>query len=816
MLALDVQTMRAKLTSVFLCMMFFGLLLVPTLNPVSARSVHETAAYDLFPQGNFADASDWSVSTSTSFTSQPATYTDAMIADQRITMVHQRPQNLDSMEYWGTSTPTESDNVVGSPDGLFAWSTGPVMSVDGFDFSDSTQYVITSVDVLVAFKITDTLSIDSVRLSMDWSNGTDIMRTWSNTNGAVDYINNSAYRLSISSVEDWSWSMLSSVGLTMDYVSVGQSDDARLELDAIGIEVTMETAWYGGEVAQAVSTASGHEMPIQEINMSQGEYNGMSLSVCGLESTDVSTIGSWTSAALQRPAEQYFGRIHFDVNETGTEGNVSVHYATSEDGQSFSAFGVQDTDALPLSEYLKVRVLTDTSCITSVRVDINDPTLSVAGRIYGDGSGINGNLSRWTISVDGDTVANLPVSVGEFSHQIPIGAYMTPGQTELNIIIKSWFTWDSDGSASTTALEVNSIDVSGGYDIFYDEDPVCQLVGDQQLSEDGGGIFVPLLTRCTDDRTEPTQLNVQFENSQPDLVDVSLDQGEVRVSLLSEQSGSAQIVMTVSDEAGNSHVESFNIIVDSIDDAPVLNEFPSLVRVEHAVATTLSFTWSDVDTIPADLTIASNKTWVEVNLINSTLLITAPTPGYTSVELTLCDETTCVERVLDLDVRSLPDLRIESVVVGQGTADGTFVELSEVELGSYVTTRVYVANDGFVNAEMVTIRCTVNGMVGDIATITTLEPGAMSIATCEFQAPYDGQLLRIEAIVDGGEIIDEGDETNNEGSMNLVLIEPAVTDEVSSDEGMSTTTIWIISILVLAAIIGGFTFFAPAKIRKYE
>ncbi len=816
MLALNVQTMRAKLTSVFLCMMFFGVLLVPTLNPVSARSVHETAAYDLFPQGNLVDASDWAVSTSTSFTSQPATYTDAMIADQRITMVHQRPQNLDSMEYWGTSTPTESDNVVGSPDGLFAWSTGPVMSVDGFDFTDSTQYVITSVDVLVAFKITDTLSIDSVRLSMDWSNGTDILRTWSNTNGAVDHINNSAYRLSISSVDDWSWSMLSSIGLTMDYVSVGQTDDARLELDAIGIEVTMETAWYGGEVAQAVSTASGHEMPIQEIDMSQGEYNGMSLSVCGLESTDSSTIGSWTSAALQRPAEQYFGRIHFDVNETGTEGNVSVHYSTSEDGQSFSAFGVQDTDALPLAEYLKVRVLTDTSCITSVRVDINDPTLSLAGRIYGDGSGIDGNLSRWTISVDGTTVANLPVSVGEFNLQIPIGAYMTPGQTELSIMIKSWFTWDSDGSASTTALEVNSIEISGGYDIFYDEDPVCQLIGDQQLSEDGGGIFVPLLTRCTDDRTDSTLLNVEFENSQPDLVNVSLDQGEVRVSLLSEQSGSAQILMTVSDEAGNSYVESFNIIVDSIDDTPVLNEFPSLVRVEHAVATTLSFTWTDVDTLPADLTISSNKTWVEVDLINSSLLITAPTPGYTSVELTLCDETTCVDRVLDLDVRSLPDLRIESVVVGQGSADGTFVELSEVELGSYVTTRVYVANDGFVNAEMVTIRCTVNGMVGDIATITTLEPGAMSIALCEFQAPFEGQLLRIEAIVDGGEIIDEGDETNNEGSMNLVLIEPAVTNDVSSDEGLSTTTIWIISILVLAAIIGGFIFFAPAKIRKYE
>lgn len=816
MLPLNVQTMRAKLTSVFLCMMFFGVLLVPTLNPASARSVHETTDYDLFPQGSLTDASDWSMQATTSFTSQPATYTDAMVADQRITMVHQRPQNLDSMEYWGANSPSASDNVVGSPDGLFAWSTGPVMSVDGFDFSASTQYIITSVDVLVAFKVTDALSIDSVRLSMDWSNGTDLMRTWSNTNGAIDYINNSAYRLSIDSVDDWSWSMLSSIELTMDYVSVGQSDDARLELDAIGIEVTMESAWYGGEVAQAVSTASGHEMPIQEIDMSQGEYNGMSLSVCGLESTDMTTIGSWTSAVLQRPAEQYFGRIHFDVNETGTESNVSVQYATSADGESFTAFTIHNTEALPAAEYLKVRILTDTSCITSVRVDVNDPTLSLAGRIYGDGSGIDGNYSRWTISVGGATVANLPVSVGEFNHQIPIGAYMNPGQTELSIMVKSWFTWDSDGSASTTALEVNSIEVSGGYDIFYDEDPVCQLVGDQQLSEDGGGIFVPLLTRCTDDRTDPNLLNVEIENTQPDLVDVSLDQGEVRVSLLSEQSGSAQIMMTVSDEAGNSHVESFNIIVNSIDDAPVLNEFPSLVRVEHAVATILGFTWSDVDTLPADLTLSSNKTWVEVDLINSSLLITAPTPGYTSVELTLCDETTCVERVLDLDVRSLPDLRIDSVVVGEGSADGTFVELTEIELGSYVTARVYVANGGFVNAEMVTIRCTVNGVVGDIATITTLEPGAMSIATCEFQAPVEGQLIRVDAIVDGGELIDEGDETNNEGSKNLVLIESSVVADVNSDEALSTTTIWIISIIALVVIIGGFTFLAPAKIRKYE
>ena len=86
----------------------------------------------------------------------------------------------------------------------------------------------------------------------------------------------------------------------------------------------------------------------------------------------------------------------------------------------------------------------------------------------------------------------------------------------------------------------------------------------------------------------------------------------------------------------------------------------------------------------------------------------------------------------------------------------------------------------------------------------------------EFQAPFEGQLLRIDAIVDGGEVIDEGDETNNEGTKNIILIEAAVTDNINSDEGLSTTTVWIISIIALIVIIGGFTFFAPASIKKYD
>ena len=807
--------MRRKWNAVFLFLVLSFALCSPLLSSASARSVHETSSYDLFPQGDLTDSSQWTVGATTSFTSQPATYTDSMVADQRITMVHQRPHNTDTLSYWGLNSPSESDNVIGAPDGLFMWSTGPVMSVQDFDVTSSNQYVITGVSVVLAFKITDALNIDSVRLSMDWSNGTEILRTWSNTGAAIDYINGTHYSYDISSVDSWTWAMLSNAKFTMDYVSVGQTDDARLELDAIGIEVTMETPWYGGEVAQATSTATGHDLPVIDLDLSFGDYNGISLSICGLESSDGQTIGSWTSEPIDVPAEQSFGRIHYVVNESGTEENVSVQYATSSDGIAFSSFAMYDGDVLPDVDYVKVRVSTDVACIVSVHIDINDPTLTIAGRIYGDASGINATLSRWTITVNDITVANLPVALGQFSHQIPIGHSLLAENTDVEVTIKTWFTWDSDGSASTTAMEVNSIDISGGYDIFYDEDPFCQLVGDQYLTEDGGGLFVPLLTRCTDDRGLPEDLVVSFVNSEPDIVDVSLDQGEVRISLQSEQSGASQISMTVSDAAGNSHTEVFNVFVESVDDQPVLNEFPAVVQVEHALETTIPFAWSDVDSAASTMTMNTNRSWVEVDLDAETLTLTAPTPGYTSVLLTLCDSTSCSERILDLHVVSLPDLEVTDLVVGDDSS-GIVVESESAENGQFLKARVYVANYGYANAEMVTIRCIINGQTADIATITTLGPGEIAVAECSFQTPIGGDFLLINAIVDGGQVIDERNESNNEMEKTLTLVQPENTDQEDVASGVSTTTIYVGSLITLIVIIAGFRFLAPAKIRKYD
>lgn len=807
--------MRRKENALLMFTLLVCALCVPLLSTTTARSVHDTATYDLFPQGDLSDENQWVVGATTSFTSQPASHTDSMVADQRLTMVHERPQHTDTLPYWGLTSPSDSENVIGSPDGLFMWSTGPVMSVQSFDVASSSQYVITDVSVVLAFKITDALLIDSVRLSMDWSNGTDILRTWSNTGSALDYINGSHYKFDISTVDSWTWSMLSTAKFTMDYVSVGQTDDARLELDAIGIEVTMETPWYGGEVARAVSVATGHELPVLDVDLSVGEYNGMSLSICGLESNDGQTIGTWTSEPIMAPAAQSLGRIHFTVNESGTEDNVSVQYATSSDGIAFGSYSMYSGDVLPADAYVRVRVSTDVACIVSVHVDLNDPTLSISGRIYGDASGLDPAYSEWAITVNDLNVENYPIEVGEFSLQIPIGHTLLGDDTDIEVEIRSWFTWDSDGSARTVALEIHSIDISGGYDIYYDEDPVCQLIGDQYLTEDGGGLFVPLLSRCVDDRGLPEDLDVSFANSDSSLVDVSLDQGEVRISLQPEQSGASQIEMTVSDAAGNTYVESFNVFVESVDDAPSLSEFPSLVQVEHALETTIPFSWSDVDSDDAYMTMTANRSWVDVDLVAQTLTLTAPTPGYTSVLLSLCDATTCSERVLDLNVVSLPDLEVIDLKIGDD-ANGAFEEVETVENGQFLKARVYVGNYGFADAEMVTIRCTVNGMAADIDMIATLAPGEIAVAECSFQAPMSGDFMTIDAIVDGGGVIDERNESNNEREASLSMTSPEKTETEDVESGISTTAIYIGSIIALVLILLAFTVFAPAKVKKYD
>ena len=152
----------------------FFLLIVLLLAPysvVSARSVHQTMNVDIFPEGDFSQPSNWTLGALTSFSEDPASYTEVMVADQRLTMVHQRPMNQDVMTFWAQSTPTDSNNSLGTPDGATSWSTGPEIQLSSFNAIGSTAYDILAVHVVVAFSVPDPLYQDSVRFSLNYDNG---------------------------------------------------------------------------------------------------------------------------------------------------------------------------------------------------------------------------------------------------------------------------------------------------------------------------------------------------------------------------------------------------------------------------------------------------------------------------------------------------------------------------------------------------------------------------------------------------------------------------------------------------------------------
>ena len=149
----------------------------PALMTAHARSVHSTSTVDLFPQGNLVDASAWTVGAETSFTQDPATYTETMVADQRLSMVHQRPTHLDTMTVWSGMSPTDSNYSVGAPDGASTWSTGPEIELTSFDVSGLESYLLTEVHMRGVFQIPDALQEDTVRISVEHGDGFDLLKT---------------------------------------------------------------------------------------------------------------------------------------------------------------------------------------------------------------------------------------------------------------------------------------------------------------------------------------------------------------------------------------------------------------------------------------------------------------------------------------------------------------------------------------------------------------------------------------------------------------------------------------------------------------
>ena len=279
----------------------------PLSTTVAASSVHNTSTVDILPQGTFSDTGAWTLNSETSFTQEEAVYTETMIADQRLTMAHHRPVHLDTMSVWAGTSPTDSNYSLGAPDGASTWSSGPEIELTNFDVSGLSTYAMTEVHMKAVIQIPDALTEDAVRISIQHPGGYDLLKTFAHTQSGVDYINNSAYSVNITGLYDWTWSDLNSLTFTLDYVAAGGVDDSRLVVDAVGLAITVQTPWYGGEVGLASTEFIGHIMPLLGINLSEGDYSNMALTDCGLRPSVTGTTGEWTSAAFEHPPQQVLG-----------------------------------------------------------------------------------------------------------------------------------------------------------------------------------------------------------------------------------------------------------------------------------------------------------------------------------------------------------------------------------------------------------------------------------------------------------------------------------------------------------------------------
>ena len=785
-------------------MLILMLLLAAPLANVDARSVHATHVIDMFPQGDMIDDTDWEIKRHLTFTSEDlpedAVHSSGMIADEHMSLSINLPQHLDTQKIWSSSTSTDSNATMGSPDGAYTWSTGPDITMGGFQVSGYSGNEIQSVELVVHFDVPYALQQDNVRFSIINGEIHQLVKTWSNTQNGLFYMNN-GWTIEITDEDGWTWSELENLEVNLDYVSIGGTDDSELQADAVGLKITMETPWYGGERVVAMSSQPVESWPIIDLDLSNGQMDSVSIAPCGLESTG----GTWTPDAIEKPAGQSWGRVHVD-NENGS---VEIEYLDNQ-----GAWVAMDEGMIPsVSGDLELRFTILSSCLVRAWVDVNDPTIRIQGNVQGDVDAMTANITRWTLMVNGVTISNQPLAeLGAFDLQIPIGAQLDPSSTSLDIAIKAWFSWDSSGIPAAVDLIVNSVVVTGAYSIEYDEDPHCDLIGNQYLSEDGGGLILPLLTRCNDDRTSTDELNVVFQNSDSSVIEVDLTQGQIRLKLIPESSGTSQITVIVSDAAGNSWSETFTVDVAQVDDKPVLAEFPSVVPVDLSSTTSVPFTVSDIDSDEEELSITTNRSWAVPNLSERFILIDAPTPGFTSVLVTACDSSGCVERILDLEVRALPDLSIEELRLNK----------ENVRADDIVEIKVMVRNSGQVSATMIGVRCLVDGSTIGTGTIPVLQPGELGTITCDWQVPQDDTSALVEVVVDRGTEIDESNEENNAAEL-VIGIAPSEDEGPGDDtgssqdgDGLSQTTIWLGTAGVLLLMLTIFGLLAPSKIRKIE
>jgi len=804
-------TMRQSTSSfraTFVMLIFVSSLVLSTGN-VAARSVHSIDTFDLLPPTPFADQNDWNLSTQVAYSpGTPADYTTAMVTDNHLSFTHQRPLNTQSTTLWATTNTTDGHGYsTGAADGGYAWSAGPEITVGSFPTNGLTSNSLYQMELVLSFNVPDALQQDSVRISLNWNGSTnDLVKEFRHTQSALSYMDSPYWSIDISDL-NLTWTDLPDLWVTADYVSVGGTDDSRLELDAVGLHVTYQAMWFGIESATAESYVNG-EWPVVELDLTTGEHEEIIQSSCGLELSVGSISGTWDSDALSLPPSQNWGRIHSTGSWTG-----DIYASVSEDGDSWTSptLVLDHSQMLPTGAFLKIEIELTGGCLESLKIDYNDPTLTVDWMVSGDHVGLNNSASWVQLTLEGDLIfKEYLVGNGNFSQTVKVGEYLPADGDDLDLVFAAVYTWESDGTPGNALVQIEGVSINGGFHVEWDENPVCMANEDLQLTEDGGGRLIPMLLTCSDDRTLTANLGVAVSQDNTDSIEVDMVDDQLRIRLLSESSGSTLVSIEVSDAAGNKWYDTFSVNVAAVNDAPVLDQIQSTMIIGHGEYAFLDLSFSDIDSPVSSLDVQTSYSWAVWDEDAGHLVLTPTQQGTFDLEIIIDDGDLTAVRHISIEVAAFADLVIEGIDV-----------IGDVIAGTEVEIQVHVRNTGQASATLVEIRCEGDGQLIRATTIAEINSGQVRTATCAWMAPMDDDAVLLQATVDKGNDIAETDDDNNilTKAVNVFPSEDnggGSSDGVTEGISLSPTVMWGGTILGLVVLIALFVVFSPPAIRKIE
>jgi len=784
-------------------------LLLPLLAaiPTTARVVDSMESFDLV-DSSILSSDEWAFTNQAGWSGNTADFTTGMSADSKVSFTHSRPLSLQSSTFWAQENASEyGGGAVGAPDGTYSWTLGPEIVVNTFDVSATENTTLHDVFLVVSFTIPDALTQDSVGFSIDDAGHNELVKTWAHTQAAVSKMNSPYWEINVSSSFEWTWSIISGVEITLDYVSVGGTDDSQLQIDAVGIRVVHQTPSWGLETSVAELEIPDLQLPIMDLNMTNGDWQDLTLTSCGLEASSQGVEGTWTSEIVQRPHGQNWGRISSAGTWTG-----SLEVSSSNDGLSWSAWSqTAFSSILPASEYLQIKVKLSDGCIERVRLDINDPTLHISINVHGDADSIISDGSRVQVSMQNELVHRFNISaVGTYSHSVSIGDILPANGESLMLHLASAFNWNDDGDAKDLVVEVTELKIDGGYSLSWDETPDCDFIADFELTEDGSGRIFPV--QCTDDLTAVEDLELTVSSSDVSIIEADIIEDQVRIKLVPEASGVAIISVSVMDRPGmlerNTWSQEFTVTVQNINDAPIFSTLASEVLVSLPSTTFVDLEFSDIDNSNNELTVSFDYSWATFE--SGRMKLQPATAGEWELTITISDGINTVSQVVTVVAMALPDIYVESVEISD-SAD-------HVEAGDVVEVVGWIRNQGQADADFISIRCLADGKLFDVAIIDLVAPGQLRRVVCDWQVPTNDDVVLLTIVLDHGLTIRESDESNNNATKVISIVEPEITATGSDSVSAGLTNEVKISAAVglILALIAAFFIFAPKGIRKIE